>query len=853
MTERYAAQGMSEKEARRAARLRFAGAEQVKEQVRDIRAGAFFDLLLRDGRYALRGIRKNPVFAFVTVLTLGLGIGANSTVFSLVSRFALRLPPVQDPGRLFAFYTKEKGEACCSNNQSYPLYAALQHQAKSFSHIAACFDLVPASIDRGGDPERIWGQAVTTNYFETAQLPLKIGRGFREDEDTTAVVVLGHRLWRRRFHGDPNVVGETVRLSGQLFTVVGVAPPSFRGLDLVLDAEFWGPLGMLPRLNGTERGRDDRENHELHWLSVLGRLAPGSSKSAAEGELRVIAKRLSSEYPAFYKDLSFRIENAGTVPLRFQMAVKMFFAALLVVAFLVFCIACANVASLAQARAAGRQQESAVRLALGATCGHLLRQMVTESTLLAIGGGACAIALSLWAASGLASFHIPAPVPLDLAVPIDWRVLIYTFCLSVGGGLVCGLLPAWTVTKGVVVNAIKGQDLLARPGRYWTLGNVLVAVQLAMSVVLLGSTVLFLRNLHQAARIEIGFRSRGVLMMDVDPRLHGYSPQRTAHMLQLAKQKATEIPGVEAAAFGDSIPLSGGHRSDGITVDGQTGPGHTVELYMVSANYLGTLGIPLIAGRDFNHEDVTMPRVAVVDEEFVREFFPDGHALSRQVSDSGRTYRIVGVVKNIKSRTIGEVARPVLFRALAQDIELEQSFSGYSLLVSYRGNVKTVADRLRETIRQIDPALAIVRTQTMEEHMDDAFFLPRLASTMFSVFGSVGLTLAAVGLYGLMNYWVSRRRREIGVRLAMGARVGQVQIFIIKKGLVLVAIALVPGLLAAYGLNKLYTSLLYGVSTGDPVTFSLVPLFLTIVAAVACWLPARRVAGTEPLAALRDE
>jgi ABC-type antimicrobial peptide transport system permease subunit len=249
---------------------------------------------------------------------------------------------------------------------------------------------------------------------------------------------------------------------------------------------------------------------------------------------------------------------------------------------------------------------------------------------------------------------------------------------------------------------------------------------------------------------------------------------------------------------------------------------------------------------------VKTPRVAVVDEEFVREFFPDGRALSRQVNDSGRSYRIIGVVKNIKSRTLGEATRPVLFRALAQDIEQEQSFSGYSLLVSYRGNVKAVAGKLRETIRQIDPGLAIVRTRTMEEHMDDAFFLPRLASTMFTVFGTVGLTLTAVGLYGLMNYWVSRRTREIGVRLAMGARVGQLQMFIVKKGLVLVAIALLPGLAAAYAL-KVVRVIAIWLSTGDPVTLGLAPLFLTMVAIVSCLLPARRVAGTELLAALRDE
>jgi ABC-type antimicrobial peptide transport system permease subunit len=342
-------------------------------------------------------------------------------------------------------------------------------------------------------------------------------------------------------------------------------------------------------------------------------------------------------------------------------------------------------------------------------------------------------------------------------------------------------------------------------------------------------------------------------MLDVDPRLHGYDPKRTAHMLQLAKERAAQIPGTETAAYGDSVPLSGGHRSDGMTVAGQSGPNHIVELYMVSADYLQSLGIPLIAGRDFAREDSKSPRVAVVNQEFVREFFPDGHALSRQVSDGGRLYEIIGVTKDLKSRTLGEGKRAVLFRALAQDIELEPSFSGYSLLVSYRGNGSFIAERFRRIIHEIDPGLAIVRMQTMEEHMEDVFFLPRLGSTLFTVFGALGLIPTIIGLYGLLNYWVSRRNREIGVRLAMGARVGQLQRMIVGKGLLLLAIALGPGLVAAYGLNKLYASLLYGITTGDPATFSLVPLFLMLVSALACWLPARRVAGREPLAALRNE
>jgi predicted permease len=794
-------------------------------------------------------MRKNPAFALVTVFTLALGIGANSTIFSVVNRFALQLPPVGDPERLLFFYTVENGENCCSNNQSYPLYEDLRDHTKSFSQIAACFELVPAAIDNGGDAERIWGQAATTNYFDSAELPMKLGRGFRSDEDEAAVVVLGHRVWQRRFHEDSNIIGKIVRLSGHPFTVIGVAPPSFRGLDLVLDAEFWVPLGVLPSLQPDEL---DRSHRDHHWLNVVGRLARGVTRTAAEAELQVIGRGLSSQYPAFHKDLKFQLRTAGSIPVRVETPVKLFLAALTTIAFLVFTIACANVANLSHARVAARQQESAVRIALGASRRHLLVQMLTEAGMLAIAGGVCSVAFSIWATKGLQAFHIPAPVPLDLAVAVDGRALVYTFCLSLLAGLICGFLPAWTVVKEAVAGAIKGQDLLARPGRFWTFGNVLVVVQLGMSFTLLCSTVLFLRSLHNASRIEIGFRSRGALMVDVDPRLHGYSPQRTAQFLDLVKQKAAEIPGVEAAAFGDSIPLSGGHRSDGMNLPGRPETNHSVELYMVSAGYLKTLGITLIAGRDFAQDDAGSSRVAVVDEEFVRQFFPDRQALLRQVSDGDTTYTIIGVVNNIKSRTLGEQTRPVLFRLLAQDIGQETSQSGYSIVVKYSGDAGTIGSGLREAIHQVDPALAIVRTQTMKDHMDDAFFLPRLASTLFTVFGLIGLSLTMVGLYGLMNYWVSRSTKEIGIRLALGARAAQVQGMVVRKGLLLVAIAMIPGLLAALALNRLYASLLYGVSSGDPLTFLAVPVMLTVVAVLACWVPALRITGVEPLAALRD-
>lgn len=850
MAERYAAQGMTEQEAHRQARLRFEQAEQVKEQVRDARTGAAIAFLARDVKYTLRAIRKSPAFALVTVVTLGLGIGANATIFSIISRFVLQPLPVEDPATLLDLRTTHDGDRCC-NNFSWPLFLDVREQAKSFSGVAGYYELVPASVDGSGDPERVWGQAATTNFFDVARLPMTLGRGFSKDEESQAVVVLGHRLWQRRFGGDPAIAGKTVRLSGHPFTVIGVAPPSFRGLDLILDCQFWVPFDNLDRLLPNTSNRALRT---YHWVNVVGRLRPGVTNTQAAAELKVIADRLAKAHPESEKGGGFYIGQAGSLPPRDRAPIELFFAALTLVALLVLCIACANVANLALARASGRQREMAIRLAIGATRAHLLRQMLTESVLLALGGGFFAILLSLWATRGLASFRLPAPVPLDVSVTVDWRVLLYTFALSATAGILCGLAPAWTTARRVIGNAIKGEDVLARPGRIWSLRNILVIAQVSMSLVLLCATGLFLRSLENASNIEIGFRSRGVLMMAVDPRLHGYSPERTTQFLELLRRNVAAIPGVVSAACTDSLPLSGGHRSDAFAVEGRpNSTARNAELYMATPGYFDTMGIARVAGRDFANESSHAPRVAVVNEALVHAFFPNENPLGQRVKSGGRIYQIIGVVKNTKTRTLGEEVRPALFRALSQDIAADPSFVGYSVLVRFSRDPGAVAQAVRQEIHSLDPTLAIFNAKTMEEHLRDAFFLPRLAGSVFGIFGLTGLALASVGLYGLMSYWVSQRTREIGIRLALGAQVSGVRRLVIGQGMLLVLIAVGPGLAAAFALTKLFTSVLYGIQPHDLATFTFVPLFLAAVAFLACWIPSRRAAGIEPLTALRHE
>jgi predicted permease len=851
MVERYREQGLSEEEARRLARLNFSSADQVKERVRDARSGEAIASFARDAKYSLRLLRKAPAFALVTILTLALGIAANTTVFSIVSRFVLRPAPVGDPDRLMALHTSDRGECC--NAFAWPLFIDLREQTNAFSGVAAYYDLVPASISGTGEPERVWGQATTSNFFDVAQLRMTLGRGFAKDEENLPVVVLGHALWENRFDSDPNITGKAITLSGRPFTVIGVAPASFHSIDQILNCQFWVPLSNIDQLLPNTSNWQSRF---YHWVNLIGRLKPNVTSSLAAAELDVLARRFSKAHPESEKDLGFRFERAGSLPPRDKTAVLMFLAALSMVATLVLCIACANVTNMFLSQSAGRQREMAVRLALGATRRHLLRQMVIESTLLALAGGLVGIALSLWATQALAAFHVPAPVPLDLSVRVDWRVLLYAFALSLMTGVFFGLAPAWTVVRPLMANRIKGEDMLARPGRPWSFRNVLVVAQIAMSIVLLCATGLFLRSLQNASQIDIGFASRGILMMAIDPRLNGYSPERTTQFLNQLLERVSALPGVTSATYTDSVPLSGGNRSDGFHAEGKRDssiPDANTELYMTGPGYFETIGTPLIAGHELANEQARSVKVAVVNQTLAERLFKNENPIGQRVTGPAATYQIVGVVKNIKSRFLGEDFRPVLYRSLTQDIASDPSYTGYRILVRFTRDPGPLAQAVRREIHALDPTLAIFDAETMQEHLRDALFLPRLAGTLFGVFGFIGLTLAAIGLYGVMNSWVSRRTREIGIRLALGAGIGKVQWLIVRQGMMLTFVAIVPGLMTAWVLSRFLASVLYGIPPHDPLTFALVPVFLAAIALIACWIPARRAAGKEPLNALHYE
>lgn len=843
--------GMNPDDAVKAARAEIGTAATVREKVWNAGWESTLDRLWGDLTYSARRLSRMPALVFTVVLSIGLGIAANATIFSIVSRFVLKPPPVGDPSSLLTLYRTYNHGQCC-NDFPAPLYRDLRAQAQSFSGMAAYNDAVPAEIGMQGDSKREWGQAVTANYFDVTQLQMDAGRGFNPNEEHAQVIVLGYRLWQQRFGGDASVIGKVIDVSGHPYTVVGVTRPGFHGLDQILDTQFWVPVDDLPEL---VVNAPDPESREMQWLHIATRLKPGVTQKQAEQELDLIADRLAHAYPATDANRGFHIERGDTLSGRDKKTIQMFLLGVSGVALLVLVIACANVANLLLSQGAQRQREMAVRLALGATRAQLVRQLLLESVLLALGGGVVGVLLSLWATYALSSFTFPAPVPTDLSVHVDWRVLLYTFALSVAAGFLCGFVPAWTASRPVVPSALKGEEALARPGRRFNLRNVLVVVQIALSLVLLCGAGLFLRSLESAANIDVGFRSRGVVMMSVDPVLHRYTPERAVQLLQQVRDGVARLPGVISATTTDGVPLSGKHRSDDFVVPGYPAPQgqNVVELFMAGPQYFETLGIPRIAGRDFGDENPTAPKVGIVNEEFVHRYLHGDNPIGHTVTGGGVPYQVVGVVKDTKARTIGEQQRPVLYRAIAQNIASDPSRDGYTIMARYEGDATTLIRAIEDQIHAVDRSLAIFHVQTMEEHMQEALLLPRFVSTLFTVFGVSGLLLAVIGLYSVMSYSVSQRTKEIGIRMALGARATEVQRMIVRGGMCLALISVALGLPLALAAAKLTTSLLYGVKPWDATTFILVPLLLAAVALIACWIPSRRASRVDPMEALRVE
>ena len=817
--------------------------------------------LLKDIRYGVRMLLKNPGVTVVAVITLAFGIGANTAIFSGVSAFLMRPLSVPNASELIRpmEVTEERD---LHDEMSYPDFLEYRNQATSFMGLAAD-DMIQAAIDSENQNDVIWGQAVSANYFDVLQVTPAMGRGFLPDEDkvvgASPVVVLSQSFWQRRLGSDVGIVGKTVQLNNRAYQVIGVAPEKFVGTKFALALDFWVPISMAEELRRNPGLLSERGSH---WMNVIGRLKPGVSTAQASAEMTAIAARLNQAYPdnranntraKVMYEVDGRFEDLGGV-------FKSAGAIAMAIVGLILLIACANVANLMLARVAARRKEIGIRLALGANRARLIRQLLTESLLLSLLGGGLGLLLAFWVTDLMQGF-----VPIleynivNNFFAIDSRALIFTLVITLATGLIFGLAPAWQSSNPDVVPVLKGASEAAWQGKRgaFTLRNVLVVAQVSLSLVVLVCGGLFIKSFRKAQTMDPGFDNANGLILSLSPALIGYEAEQSRNFYRQAVERVSHVPGVDAVAFARMLPLGDSSNSNGpVLKEGETlargSAGRNIMTTVVSPGYFNTMQIPFIEGRDFDDRDQPKTqRVIIINQRMAQLLWPGESAVGKRIfigPDSHDAIEVVGVVKTGKYRNLAEDPKPFFYYSMGQ-------LRPTTMAMIVRGSVdpRSLVGPIRGQIQEIDRRVPIFAVKTMSEHMTYALWAPNMAASFSLAFGVVAILLSAVGLYSVMAYIVSQRTREVGIRMALGADRTHVMKMITEQGMRLAAIGVGIGLVLALALAKLVSSLLIGVSGYDVPTFVLVPALLAGVALVACYLPARRATKVDPLIALRYE
>jgi predicted permease len=811
----------------------------------------------QDVRYGARMLWKNPGFTGVAVVVLALGIGANTTIFSLINGLLLRpLVGVAAPERLVAVYTSDFSSGSFGSS-SYPDYVSFRDGADAFEALAA-YESAAASLTGNDEPQRLRGEAVTGNYFQVLGVGAAAGRTLLPEDETTAsgnpVVVLSHNLWQRRFNSDPTIINQTINLDGRAHTVVGVAGEKFRGLHMGLPPEFWQPMPPA---------RNDAGARGSRSLQVVGRLREGANLEAANAQVTAIAARLAQDFPETNRGTLERPDEPRPVIVlpesrigpRQRNTIAGMMGMLMLMVGLVLLIACANVANLLLARASVRRREIAIRLALGSGRLRLVRQLLTESMCLALLGGVGGLLLTLWTSDFLPKFF-PAEATGGLDLSVDWRVLGFTLGLSVLTGILFGLAPALQASRPDLLSALKddtGAPEVRGFGRFG-LRNGLVVLQVALSLVLLICAGLFMRSLRAASTADPGFNAENVLVTRMEMSSVKMGREEEQLFYRRVQEQVSALPNVRSTALAYIIPISGGGMRTGVEIEGyQPQPKEDTELNtnIISPNYFKTLGIPLLQGRDFNAEDIKgAPGVVIINEEFARRYFSGANPVGKRIrTDSEGPYlEVVGVAKNAKYRGLLEEPLPFFYTPVAQN-----GMESMSLIVRTDVDPLAVLPSVRAELKSLNKNLTLYQINSLSAQLADALSNERMVAVLLGVFGGAALLLAAVGLYGVMSYAVARRTHEIGVRMALGAQPGDIMKLVLWQGMVLLLIGSLVGLAAAFALTRLMASLLYGVSATDPVTFVGITLLLGSVALLACYIPARRATKVDPMIALRYE
>lgn len=824
-----------------------------------------FQALNADVRYTLRVLRRNPGFTALAVISLAIGIGFNTAMFSAVDVLLFRPLPVQRPERLVDVYTRG-GDGDTYATSSYPDYLDFRDRNAVFSDTLAYSPAI-AAVKAGERSAMAMGEVVSGNYFHVLGVTAAVGRTLGPEDDRAGAartVVISHRLWQREYGADPAAIGRTIHIYGQPYTIVGVTPRTFRGMVPLLEPELWVPVAwveevepagiqdVVPSPTGTTRV----ERRGQRWLFIKGRLKDGETAQRAEANLQLIMRQLAAVYPKTNTNRPIAVAANVRIHPAADAMIKPIAAGLMAGIGLVLLIACANVTNMLLARASGRQREIGIRLAIGASRGRLVRQLLTESVTLALCGAIAGVAVAAGLLRLIAMLPSPLPVPIALHLALDGRVLIFTTLVATLAGLLAGVVPALRSTRINLNAELKGErPATSAAGRRWTLRDALVAAQTAVTLVLLVTAALLTRSLIEAHRVDLGFRAQGLVALATQLSLIGYDEERATRVFDQAAERIRTLPGVTAVARAVRQPLAINYNRNTVFFPDRHQPGAEgipIAATWVNEEYFGTLGVPLLHGRNFSSADTrSAPRVAIVTEAFVRRYWPDGQALGRRFrvrSLDGPLCEVVGVVADYKVETVGEAPTPYIHYPLKQGPS-----SGEVILARTSLDPAVLLEAMRRDVLALEPAAVFFEGHTMEAQVDATLLPARLAAQTLGLVGAVATALAAIGLYGVVAYTVARRTREIGVRMALGATPPAVIGMIMRQGMTLIAAGLLAGAALSWFAARAVSAGLYGVSAADPSAWLAAVAVLLTAAALANYVPARRAARVEPSVALRVE
>jgi len=847
----YVVAGMSREEARRTALREFGGVEQMKEQCRDERRVNLIETLLQDIRYGVRTLRKNPGFTFFAVVALALGIAANTAIFSIADVVLLRPLPYRDAGRLVKVWEDSAAYGFPRDTPAPGNFFDWKARNAVFEDMAATSGFHHSfNLTGDGNPEEIPGKRVTANLFSVLGVKPALGRDFRAEDDipgSAHVAILSHGLWLQRFGGDPQIVGKEMHLNYEKYTVIGVMPRGFQFPDR--EAQLWVPAQFT---------KEQLANHGNHFLNVVARLKPGISLKTANANLATIAKQLEKEHPEENAKV-----GAYAIPLREETSGDIRPAILVLVGAVCFVllIACANVANLLLARASGRRREMALRLTLGASCGRVIRQMLTESVLLATLGGVAGLLLSFWGTPFLASL-IPAGIAPLSGTEVNGRVLLFTLVVSIATGMLFGIIPALRVSELDLVDSLKqggGRSGLGSGGR--RLRDALVVCEVALAIVLLSGAALMIRSLENLYHLDPGFRADHVLVMRTPLPRQKYEEfvRRTAFYDQVL-ERVDHIPGVIAAGYTTWVPLTNTGGATGILVENQPVPPPGQRLIpnvrIVSKDYIRALRMKLVKGRLFDeHDGAGTQAVALINETIAREYWHGANPIGRRFTrgdpqEKPEWITVVGIVGDVHQAGLDIPARPEMYLPYQQQ---DFGFEPEYLAVWTSGDPMLLAEAVRTEVWTVDKEQPVAGVMPLENLVDDNLAARRVQASLLGGFAGMALLLASLGIYAVLSFAVTQRTQEIGVRVALGAEPGDVLHLVFSQGLKLFLIGAALGLASALGLSRTLTHLLYGVSAHDPVSFASVTILLAGVTLLACYIPARRATRVDPMVALRYE